>query len=95
MRNFAGKTDIMMNITLPLNSIYEMLTSLSVSNKKWLADHLYEDIEQEESAKALKQKKELASTIETGWKEVNSAIDGKCKLKTADELLSELDSLNL
>ena len=33
-----------MNTTLTIENIYNMLSSLSVSNKKWLADHLYEDI---------------------------------------------------
>ena len=27
-----------------MESIYEMLSSLSDTNKKWLADHLYQDI---------------------------------------------------
>ena len=33
-----------MKTTLTLENIYSMLSSLSVNNKKWLADHLYEDI---------------------------------------------------
>ena len=33
-----------MNKTLTIENIYRMLSSLSVTNKKWLADHLYEDI---------------------------------------------------
>ena len=40
--NIDGKT--VMNTTLTIDNIYEMLSSLSVSNKKWLADHLYRDI---------------------------------------------------
>lgn len=32
--------------TLSLNSILSMLTPLSMSNKKWLADRLYEQLEQ-------------------------------------------------
>lgn len=86
------KVDKVMNITLPLKSIYEMLSSLSVSNKKWLADHLYEDIEYEESAKAAKQKKTFVSSVSRGWNETNEALAGKRRLKTADELLSELES---
>ena len=31
-----------MNTTLTIENIYNMLSSLSSSNKKWLADHLYE-----------------------------------------------------
>lgn len=32
--------------TLSLNNILSMLTPLSTSNKKWLADRLYEQVEQ-------------------------------------------------
>lgn len=32
--------------TLSLNTILSMLTPLSMSNKKWLADRLYEQVEQ-------------------------------------------------
>lgn len=81
-----------MDITLPLNSIYQMLSSLSVSNKRILADHLYEDIEHEESAEALKQKQAFVSSVSKGWDEVNSAIEGKRKLRTAEDLLLELES---
>ena len=35
-----------MDVTMPLENIYNMLSSLSVGNKKWLADHLYADIKQ-------------------------------------------------
>lgn len=83
-----------MNVTLSLDSIYEMLSSLSVGNKKWLADHLYEDIEHEESAEALMQKEEFVSTVSRGWSEVNCAMEGKHKLRTADELLLELEVRN-
>ena len=30
--------------TLTIENIYQMLSTFSSSNKKWLADHLYEDI---------------------------------------------------
>lgn len=33
-----------MDTTLTIENIYNMLSSLSSSNKKWLADHLYEDL---------------------------------------------------
>ena len=33
-----------MNTSLTIENIYRMLSSLSVNNKKRLADHLYEDI---------------------------------------------------
>lgn len=33
-----------MNIAMPIEAIYEQLSSLSLDNKKWLADHLIEDV---------------------------------------------------
>ncbi len=33
-----------METSLTIEGIYKMLSTLSRSNKKWLADHLYEDI---------------------------------------------------
>ena len=33
-----------MEATMSMESIYRMLSSLTDSNKRWLADHLYEDL---------------------------------------------------
>ena len=33
-----------MKAIMSMDSIYEMLSSLTDTNKKWLADHLYQDI---------------------------------------------------
>ena len=44
-----------MNVTLPLETIYDMLSSLSVGNKKWLADHLYADIRESQDARTKEQ----------------------------------------
>lgn len=33
-----------MKAIMSMESIYEMLSSLTDTNKKWLADHLYQDI---------------------------------------------------
>lgn len=38
-----------METSLSLETIYKMLSSLSDSNKKWLADHLYEDVEKSQN----------------------------------------------
>jgi hypothetical protein len=39
----------MTNVTISLDSILQMLSSLSKSNKQWLADHLIEQVAREES----------------------------------------------
>ena len=38
------KKGFIMKAIMSMDSIYEMLSSLTDTNKKWLADHLYQDI---------------------------------------------------
>ena len=76
-----------MEATLPLETIYQMLSSLSVSNKKWLADHLYADIEQ---STGVRSKEQLLSDMAVALDEAKAFKEGKVMLKTADSLLNEL-----
>ena len=39
----------MTNVTISLDSILQLLSPLSKSNKKWLADHLIEQVAKEET----------------------------------------------
>lgn len=51
-----------MNLTISMNTVLNFLHSmaLSTSNKRWLADHLYEEVRAEErSAQEVKTKKKL------------------------------------
>ena len=43
-----------MNLTISMNTVLNFLhsMSLSTSNKKWLADHLYEEVRSEQEAAA-------------------------------------------
>ena len=41
-----------MNVTVSLDSILQALSFLSKSNKRWLADHLIEQVTQEENREA-------------------------------------------
>ena len=50
-----------MNTIMSMDSIYEMLSSLTDTNKKWLADHLYKDISKN---KVVKTKSESLSDEE-------------------------------
>ena len=76
-----------MNVTLPLETIYDMLSSLSVGNKKWLADHLYADIRESQDART---KEQLALDMETSLLEAKAFKEGQKTLKTADALIDEL-----
>ena len=40
----CGQNEIIMEAIMSMESIYRMLSSLTDSNKRWLADHLYEDL---------------------------------------------------
>ena len=45
---------MLMNLTISMNTVLNFLhsMSLSTSNKKWLADHLYEEVRSEQEAEA-------------------------------------------
>ena len=64
-----------------------MLSSLSVGNKKWLADHLYADIRESQDART---KEQLALDMETLLLEAKAFKEGQKTLKTADALIDEL-----
>ena len=64
-----------------------MLSSLSVGNKKWLADHLYADIKQSQDART---KEQLALDMETSLLEAKAFKDGEKELKSVDALIDEL-----
>lgn len=76
-----------MDVTMPLENIYNMFSSLSVGNKKWLADHLYADIKHSQDART---KEQLALDMETSLLEAKAFKDGEKVLKSVDALIDEL-----
>ena len=66
-----------MKAIMSMESIYEMLSSLSDTNKKWLADHLYQDISDTKvTAKSnMVSDEELAARLSKfpSWEEVDHA----------------------
>ena len=76
-----------MNVIMPLENIYNMLSSLSVGNKKWLADHLYADIKQSQDART---KEQLALDMAMSLLEAKAFKDGQKTLKSVDTLIDEL-----
>ena len=88
--NFAAdfiKERTIMNVTMPLENIYKMLSTLSVGNKKWLADHLYADIMQSQETRT---KEQLALDMEMSLLEAKEFKDGHKTLKSVDALINEL-----
>ena len=54
-----------------MDSIYEMLSSLTDTNKKWLADHLYQDISKNKVTTTRSEPlsdEELAARLSKFWK---------------------------
>ena len=66
-----------MKAIMSMESIYEMLSSLSDTNKKWLVDHLYQDISDTKvTAKSnMVSDEELAARLSKfpSWEEVDHA----------------------
>ena len=69
-----------MNLTISMNTVLNFLHSmaLSTSNKRWLADHLYEEVMAEEKATSVvrskkklteKEKDELFYSVAGAWKD--------------------------
>ena len=66
------------NRTISMDSILKMLSSLSINNKKWLADKLYEEVSNKEK------KCELDKAIEAAHNQPLKKVD------TVDELMADL-----
>lgn len=68
-----------MKAIMSLDSIYEMLSSLTDTNKKWLADHLYKDISKNKEKTTSRSEslsdEELAARLSQfpSWDEVDHA----------------------
>lgn len=69
-----------MNLTISMNTVLNFLhsMSLSTSNKRWLADHLYEEVKAEEKATSVckakrklteKEKDEQFFSVAGAWKD--------------------------
>ena len=76
-----------MEAIMSMESIYRMLSSLTDSNKRWLADHLYADIRESQDART---KEQLALDMEMSLLEAKAFKEGQKTLKTADALIDEL-----
>ena len=68
----------MINDDRLMDSIYDMLSSLTDTNKKWLADHLYKDISKNKVVKTKSESlsdEELAARLSQfpSWDEVDHA----------------------
>lgn len=60
-----------MNATIPMESIWQMVQSLSLTNQKWLSKHLIENIEAKEGEEYIS-KEEVLAGIDEALKEMKS-----------------------
>ncbi|WP_075558987.1 surface protein [Parabacteroides timonensis] len=73
-----------MKATISLESLWQIIQSLSKSNKKWLSEKLLEDINEEETEYISKE--EILAGIDAGLKDL------KAGRKTSwDEFLKEME----
>jgi len=79
-----------MNVTLPLEQLLAPLLSLSKRNQKWIADHLYENIAQQQEIAQVMTKEELANEIKAALSEVKAIKQGKARALTMEELFDGL-----
>lgn len=70
---------------LTLNSILQMLSGLSDSNKKWIADKLYESVSYDKKADI---ETEREATL-SAFRQVKALREGKLDTRPVTELLNE------
>ena len=72
-----------MKATISLESLWQIIQSLSKSNKKWLSEKLLEETE-------YISKEEILAGIDAGLKEMQERKRCGKKVKTLNELIDEL-----
>ena len=81
-----------MKATISRDSLWLTIQSLSLSNQKWLAGKLQQNIrEQEEASEEYISKEEVLAGIDAGLKELKLMREGKLKAVPFDELIKELE----
>lgn len=73
-----------MNATISLDGLWQVLQSLSLNNRKWIADKLIENIQEEETEQYIS-KEEVLAGIDAGLKDMKAG-----RMDDAWEFLKEL-----
>ena len=80
-----------MKATISRDSLWLTIQSLSLSNQKWLAGKLQQNIrEQEEASEEYSSKEEVLAGIDAGLKELKLMREGKLNVCSAEDFLEEL-----
>ena len=81
-----------MRVSASVENLWQYIQSLSLSanNRKWLAERLLENKQEETEETEYISKEEILAGIDAGLREVKLTREGKLKPKLARELLDEL-----
>ena len=79
-----------MNATISRENLLASLLTLSRSNQKWIADHLYENIAVGGNPSPTMSKEEVLTDLSTAFQELKAVQEGKLKPITMEELFNEL-----
>ena len=80
-----------MKATISRDSLWLTIQSLSLSNQKWLAGKLQQNIrEQEGASEEYISKEEVLAGIDAGLKELKLMREGKLNVCSAEDFLEEL-----
>ena len=81
-----------MRVSASVENVWQYIQSLSLSanNRKWLAERLLENKQEETEETEYISKEEILAGIDAGLREVKLTREGKLKPKLARELLDEL-----
>lgn len=82
-----------MKATISLDSLWVTIQSLSLNNRKWLANKLHENIREQEE-EAYISKEEILAGIRSGLEDLKAVREGKIKATSMDELIKELENEN-
>lgn len=74
-----------MNATIPMESIWQMIQSLSLNNQKWISDRIIENIHAKEEEQYIS-KEEILAGIDAGLKDMKAG-----RTRPIEELFKEME----
>ena len=76
-----------MNAKISLDGLWAMIQTLSISNQKWLADKLQENIREKEEEAEYISKEEILTGIKSGLEDLKAG-----RTQSFDDFIKELES---
>lgn len=76
-----------MNAKISLDGLWAMVQTLSISNQKWLADKLQENIREKEEEAEYISKEEILAGIKSGLEDLKAG-----RTQSFDDFIKELES---